>query len=204
MRVTVTVPDGDDKERVYDFGNDAEDKGLVYARIGGRPAVFLTSRFAFERFNTADFRDPTVLKLDAAKVTTLRFKGWVEATGSPFTLELEKKGDTWAAKAPAGYEVSPLKVTQFLRALDGLRAKTRIPEIRPEHGFDVAKAKGLEVTIGTAGGPPVSLNFGAETDGGASYFVWLSKSPKEAVTVDATPFKEFKAKPTAFQTPKGK
>ncbi|MBX9582857.1 MAG: DUF4340 domain-containing protein [Gemmataceae bacterium] len=199
-----------DKERVYFFGSDTDDKGSVYARVGGKEAVFTVPRLVVDRLTGADLRDKTVVRFDPAKVDKVRVEGWYEANRVKTTLVFTRAGGTWTAEG--GFPVDPAKVDEFLKALEGLRAKAFVPgPPQPGQRFPVApepgqpaqppdQYQGLQVNVELEGGKRVDLNVGAATDGGASYFVWCGTLPanEQVVTVDAGPLKPFKEKPAAF------
>lgn len=199
-----------DKERVYFFGNDTEDKGSVYARVGGKEAVFTVPRLVFDRLAGADVRDRTVVRFDRAKVQKVRVEGWYELNRAKTALVFERKGGTWAAEG--AFPVDPAKVDAFLDALDGLRVKAFVPgPPQPAQRFPVApepgqpaqapdQYQGLQVALELEGGKRADLNVGAATDGGASYFVWSGALPpnEQVVTVEAGPLKPFKERPAAF------
>jgi hypothetical protein len=199
-----------DKERVYLFGNDVEPNGPVYARVGGKEAVFTVPRLIYDRLAGADLRDKTVVRFDPAKVQRVRVEGWYELNRQKTTLTFERKDNTWVEAG--GFPVDPAKVDQFLRVLDGLKAKAFVPgPPQPAQRFPVApepgqpaqapdQYQGLQVNVELEGGKRIDLNVGAATDGGANYFVWCGTLPpnEQVVTADAGPLRPFKEKPAAF------
>lgn len=199
-----------DKERVYYFGNDAEPNGPVFARVGGKESVFTVPRLIFDRLANPDLRDKTVAKFERSKVQKVRIEGWYELNRQKTTLTFDRKGGVWTAEG--GFPVDPVKVDQFLAALDGLRAKAFVPgPPQPAQRFPVApepnqpaqapdQYQGLQVTVELEGGKQVALNIGGPADGGAAYYVWSGSLPpnEQVVTVDAGPLKPFKERPAAF------
>lgn len=199
-----------DKERVYYFGNDAEPNGPVFARVGGKEAVFTVPRLIFDRLANPDLRDKTVANFERSKVQKVRVEGWYEANRVKTTLVFDRKGGAWTAEG--GFPVDGAKVDQFLAALDGLRAKAFVPgPPQPAQRFPVApepnqpaqapdQYQGLQVTVELEGGKQIALNIGGPADGGAAYYVWSGSLPpnEQVVTVDAGPLKPFKERPAAF------
>ena len=208
LKVVVSVPGGD---RVYEFGRDTADPNAVYARVGGKAAVFTLPRLILDKFLTPQLRDRAIFRdLPVARVNRLELKGWGNLLGnSPITLILEKNpAGVWvvpaaaagaAPNAPAGFAVDPAKVNAFLELLSRTRAKSFEPgPPNAKHGFGDPN-QFLEVKVQWPGGA-VALNIGATADAGATYYVWSSWLPQTdpVFTVDGPPFKPFKEKPGGF------
>ena len=200
-----TPPDKEkdkDKERVYIFGNETDDKQHVYARQDGKIAVFTVRKLSSEKFASADLRDKTVVRFDRAKVKKLSLKGWKEKTGiDNFELVFERKDGTWVvAKAPGAYAVDAAKVEKFLDAVNGLRAKAFFAgPPKPEHKLPPTEG-GLQVTLELDSAPGILLFVGGPTDGDASLFVQTSVLPpmENIFTVVSDVFKSYKDNSGAF------
>ncbi len=199
-----TPPDKDkekDKERVYYFGNETDDKQFVYARQDGKTAVFTVRKLTAEKFATADLRDKTVVRFDRAKAKKLTVRGWKEKSGFEVELVFERKDGIWVvAKSPGAYTVDAAKVDKFLDAINGLRAKAFIAgPLKPEYKL-VPEANGLEVKLELDGAPGIVLFVGAPTDADASYFVQTSTLPanENVITVLSDVFKLYKDNSGAF------
>lgn len=209
LKVTVGLESGaaaekmteEDKTRVYSFGNETDDKQYVYARQEGKIAVFTVPKLTAEKFASADLRDRTVVRFDAAKLKKVLLRGWKEKIGSELELVFEKKDGKWSvAKAPGKYEVDPAKLDKFVGVLDDLRAKAFIPgPAKPEYKLTPA-LNGLEVKLEIEGVPPITLNLGAATDGDTSLYLQSSSLPATGniVTVVSEPFKTYKESSAAF------
>ncbi|MDY3554675.1 DUF4340 domain-containing protein [Gemmata sp. JC717] len=201
MKVVVGLsPTSPDKERVYEFGKDAADPNFVYARVGGRSAVFTLPRLVFDRFVNPDLRDRLVLRAVPATVNKVELRGWGDAGFvTELIFEKSKEGGWVATKAPPGYMADPAKVSAFVDILTRERAKTfekGVPE--GKHGFGDPKAS-LQVVLHWPGGA-VPLTFGSSPDNGASYYMWSGWLPKSdpVFTFDAALLKPFKEKPGGF------
>jgi hypothetical protein len=187
-------------ELVYHFGNDTDDRQHVYAQQVGRPVAFLVRKAVFDRFATDELRDPTVYRLDQAKVRKLRVKGWREVLGSPTEYVMERKGAEWVGAGPAGFQPDPAKVNALLAALAAPRADKFVGVgDRPEYG--VTEATNPDVmgfTIESDGQPTVTLVLGKPADGGKVYAA-SSAVPGEVFTLDAATIKRLTEKPASLQ-----
>jgi hypothetical protein len=191
------------EERVYEFGKDTADPAMVYARIGGRSAVFTLPRLIFEKFASPDLRDRFLFRFEPAKATAVEIRGWNHLKLGEQKLRFERNKDgIWVgtvgdAKQP--FAGDPAKVEQFLRAL----AHTRVEEFiagnaqKPEYGF--GDANYLVVTVTTPTGA-VYVNIGAATANGSKYFGYTTALPATDpfFTMDAAPLKPFKESPAGF------
>jgi hypothetical protein len=197
MKVVVGMKTGEaDKERVYSIGNDTGD-GFVYARMEGKPAVFVVPKLVFDKLASTDLRDRTVARFDKTKVKGLRVRGWKEAGPEMLVREFEKKGTEWVAKG-SGYTADGVKINSLLAVLDGLKAKTLVPGLpRPEHRFPPETESGFEITIELYGSPALSLNIAGETPDKTAYFGFSSQLPagEQLFTVPADALRGFKASP---------
>jgi hypothetical protein len=185
-------------ERVYEFGKDAPDPAFVYARIGGRAAVFTLPRALFEQLLTPDLRDRLIFRdVPAAKVSTVEVTGW-----GGVGLKFEKNAaGVWESKdpTPKTFAVDPAKVTAFV----DLIARTRVKAfekggVKGEYGFGDPQ-QNLQVKLSWPGGA-VAVNVAASPDNGGTYYCWTSYlDQKEPVfTIDGAPFKDYKAGPGGF------
>ena len=205
FKVVVALRGGDptDKDRVYEFGKDA-DANSVYARQAGRPAVFTLPKFVAEKFTTADLRDKVIFTFDPTQVTSMDAGGWAGTNGFRIDLKFVKKDGVWStvAPTPAGYTLDPAKVEAFLMTLSRTRVKTfKNDKSSGDYGIlDPNHSLGFKVEF--ANRPGIIFTLGKPTDGDASYFGWTSIIPdadaKGVITVDAFPFKIYKEKPGAF------
>lgn len=202
-RVKMTIAFEDkEPERTYEFGNEAEDKASVYLRTNVRPAVVVVSRLFADRLGTEDLRDRRLYEIDKAKVKAITLNGWKAALKQPTKYRLERAGDKWVVKEPAGEKgaIDPAKVEIFLAALAAPRASNYVPGgFKPEQGFDVANAaNSLEVNLEIEGHPGLAFNFANETDGGTNYFAWTSAKKDDVFTISTNVLREFKENPRAF------
>ncbi|MBX9623904.1 MAG: DUF4340 domain-containing protein, partial [Gemmataceae bacterium] len=194
------TPPAADKERVYFFGNETEDKQSVYARVGGREPVFTVPKATFDKLAGADVRDRTVAAFDPAKVKGVTVRGWKEATGAVVELAFERKPGGWAVGKSSlpGFDVAPAKVDEFVRAVRELRVKGDLPPGRlPKYRFPPEEG-GFEITLDRDGEPPVVLDLGAPVESGDRAAV-LGKPGAEALfTLPADALKAYREGTKAF------
>jgi hypothetical protein len=203
-KVQATVTTGKDKEakeHVYQFGVETDDKTGYYAKQGDRDLVFIVKKAVLEPLESAELQDLTVFSLDPSKVIGLKLTGWKDVVGQPQTLEFEKKGATWSAKAPAGFIVNQAQLQSFLAALTQVRAeKFAVHKTGPkdEHKLTVA-AGALEIVLTLDGEKdPVTLTVGGLDPSAASYFAQSNKLPGDVFTLPKDRFEKVKAKPGFF------
>jgi hypothetical protein len=208
-RMTVTVglkADAKEKDKakpeelVYHFGTETDDHQHVYAQQVGRPVAFLARKAVFDRFATDELRDPTVYRLDLAKVRKLRIKGWRAVLGTPTEYVMEKKGADWVGVSPAGFQPDPAKVNALLTALVAPRADKFVAVgDRPEYGVTAATNPDVtEFTIESDGQPTQTLVLGKPADGGKVYAA-SSGAPGEVFILDAGQIKKLTEKPASLQ-----
>lgn len=202
-KVTVVLSDPADKERVYYFGTETEDKKWVHATQAGRPLVFLAAKTTVDKFLTEDLRDATLFRLDFGTLKRVKVRGWKGlVTQDPLVLQFEKQAAGWAAVPPTqpGYQPDPAKLTALLQSLAAPRAEAFVDVgAKPQHGLDVAQnPDGLEFTFEPEKGPAVTLVLGAKADGGKVYGA-SSAAPGEVFTIDAGPIRKFLDKPASLQ-----
>ncbi len=201
MKVAVGVKEKDKtEERVYHFGAETDDHQHVYAQQVGNPVAFTVRNGVFDRFTTADLRDPTIYRLDLAKVSRLKVKGFNAVFGSPREYVAEKKGADWVGVSPADYKPDPARLTALLAALAAPRADKFVAVgDRPEYGVDQSKnPDAVAFTVESDGTPPVVLVLGKPADGGKVYAA-SSAVPGEVFTLDATQIKKLVDKPASLQ-----
>jgi hypothetical protein len=192
------APGGKPNQLVFEFGKDTPDAGFVYARLGGKPAVFTLGRTALDKIAGADLRDRAVFRdVPADKVNEVELTGW-----GGVTLKFQKNKDgVWTSQPPTPptFNVDPAKVSAFVSLLGRTRAKS-LEKGPPTaaNGFGDPK-QNLQVVLRWPGGA-ISLNVGASPDGGQTYYgssAWLPQTDP-VFTVDAAPFKPYKEGPSAF------
>jgi hypothetical protein len=202
MRVTVALKNPADKERVYDFGTDTDDKKFVYARQAGRPYVFLMEKGYFDRFAGDDLRDLTLYRLDVAKVARLRVRGWKEPMAKePQAYQFVKKDGNWVLESPAGKTADPAKVNALVNALAAPRADSYTGGgPKGEYGTDVgANPEALEFTIEPEGAAAVVLILGNKAaTPGTVYGISSAVPNAEAFVLPAGPIKALTEKPTSL------
>jgi len=190
MKVTVGLdvstppPPEADKERIYYFGNETDDKQSVYARQEGKAMVFTVSKSLFDKLSSADLQDKTVVRFDLQKVKKVKIRGWREKIGQMLIREFERQGGTggtWVATNPKDLSLDPAAVDRFLGAILGLKVKEYLPPgRRPEQHFPPEEA-GFEITIELEGAPIVLLNIAVAVDNGASRIAALGSPPSETL-----------------------
>jgi hypothetical protein len=205
MKVTVTLKNDKDKQRVYEFGNETEDKRHVYARQEGRPVLFTIRKDVYTRFATEDLRDPVVYHVDPAKVKRIKLRGWKGLVGpNPLVYLLERKGDGWSAispPTPAGFTPDPAKVNALLAAVAAPKAEAFVDVgAKPQYGLDVAQnPNGLEITLEVEGGPARTLVLGNKVGNGPQVYAASSGVPGEVFTITPTAIQKYTDKPASLQ-----
>jgi hypothetical protein len=177
LRVTVQVQDAANQQRVYEFGNDAEDGKAIVVRQAGRPYVVQTPRAVYDALATADLRDRTLYDLDPAKVKRLKIRGWADITGAIQTYQFEKKPTGWVALTPPNFPVDPGKVERLAAALARPRVDRYVGDPKLEHHVNIdVNPKAFEFTLESDGAPTVALVFGNKADAG-KVFATASTTP---------------------------
>ena len=198
LRVTVQVPDAANQQRVYEFGNDAEDGKAVVVRQAGRPFVVHAPREVYDALATADLRDRTLYEIDAAKVKRLKIRGWQAATGTLQTYQFEKGASGWAAVAPAGFPADPGKVERLVAALARPRVDRYAGPPTPGQGVSVdANPNAFEFTLESDGAPTVALVSGNKADAGKD-FVTASTTPNLVGVLDFAGIQQLIEKPESL------
>ena len=166
LRATLAVADPANKDRVYEFGNDADEGRAVVVRQLGRPYAVQAPRVAFDALMATDLRDRTLFTLDPAKVKRLKVRGWQAVKGALTTYQFERGPAGWAATAPPGVAVDPAKVERLVALLAKPRVETYVGDVKPEHGVYVdSNPTGFEFTLESDGAPTVALVLGSKADG---------------------------------------
>jgi hypothetical protein len=203
VKATLTEEKADKKteDHTYLFGKETDDKSGIYAKQGERDLVFVVRKNLLDALQ-GDFRDPTVLQFDPAKVKALKLVGWPEFSGSPFTLDLERKSaQEWTVKNPANFELDSSKVETFLNGLNQLKAQRFVgprSSAKPEYKLEL-KEGALEVTITIDGEKePATLTVGG-LSGNEGYFAVSNKFPGEVILVPKERFENAKSKPAYFR-----
>ena len=197
LRVTLAVQDPANKERVNDFGNDADEGRAVYVRQAGSPFVVQAPRGAFDALATGGLRDRTLYTRDPAKVKRLRIRGWQAAKGALTTYQLERGPAGWAATAPAGAAIDPAKVEQLVALLAKPRVES-FDDVKPEQGVSLdSNPNGFEFTLESDGAPAVTLVLGNKADG-SKVFAAASTTPGVAGVLDASAIRSLIEKPESL------
>lgn len=205
LKVVVGFDPPTEPERVYEFGNETEEKNLVYLRTNTKPAVVTVATVFYTRLATEDLRDRLLYQIDKANVKAVELTGWKQELKQPTKYRFERTPTGWAVKEPAGVTgtVDPAKMEIFLATLAAPRAVNYLPGgQKPEQGFDVATAPNtLQIKFELENHPGLAINLGNETDGGANYFGWTVAKKDDVFTISTVGLREFKDKPTAFMKP---
>lgn len=207
LRVTVGLKgEGDDKERVYEFGKETADPNFVYAQQKGKQAVFTLPKFILDKFTGADLRNRSIFKLNPDEVVKIEIQGWGDKLGAPSDLVLDKNKDgTWVAtKAPTpNYVADPAKVAAFLKLFSPLQVKayTNDSVIEPKHALVDPKQFFVVTLVRADGTHALYLRLGGPVEpNGPTVYAFTNRVPegKPFVAVDAAPFKPYKDGPAAF------
>jgi hypothetical protein len=153
-KTTATVTLKDVKEaKVYEFGNDSEDKAHLYFRFGGSDRVYLVEKARLDPILSDEIIDPTIWKVDAAKIRGIKLIGWASlGGGKTLTLDLLRKTPSdWSVKDQADYAVDILKAESFATSLALVRSDRFVKSKGgpgPEHKLDLKDdALQIEVTV---------------------------------------------------------
>ncbi len=202
IKVVVGFDTPTEPDRVYEFGNEAEDKKSVYLRTNAKPLIVTVSGAFFTLLQADDFRDRLLYQIDPAKVKAFELTGWKQSLKQPTKYRFERTPSGWAVKEPAGEKgtVDPAKVEIFLAAVAAPRAVNYVPGgFKPEQGFDLSNAANtLEIKLQLEGHPDIAMTLANENDGGATYFGWTIMKKDDVFTIPSAGLKEFKDKPQAF------
>src|SRR5262249_34296969 len=180
---TVTLKDVKEP-KVYQFGNEADDKKNLYFRFGGNDKVYLVEKALLDPLFIGEVIDPTIWRIDATKIRGMKLTGWKSLTGGmPLTLDLVRKSATeWSVKDQADYAVDAVKAEAFAAALALVRTDRFVKSKggpAPEHKLDAKDdALVIEVTVDGEKDPYV-LTVGAETKENNTeyYFASSNKTP---------------------------
>jgi hypothetical protein len=197
MKVTVSqekLPD-----RTYEFGNETDDKKGVYFRVAGKPFAFVAPKELFDLYATADLRDRTLFRIDAAKVKRLEITAWKNqsTTGKPAVVKLERQGITWVATEPKDFPVEQTKVMDLLLALQAPRASEFVAGLTAEMGLDV-EAGAFQVLIVPETGDATLLKIGKEDAAKTSLYA-LGSTFEGVVKIDARTFRRFVEQPASLR-----
>ena len=205
--VVLKETDPANKERTYEFGKEAGDGSLVYARQAGRPVVFTVPRRLYDKLkDTSDLRDKSVFRIDFKEVAKIELTGWGDKLGSPSKLALGKKPDgSWEVlEGPSKYPVDAQKVTAFLNALSDARVKSFTTDKQgpdDKHKFNDGKQLFDVVLSNAAGGHHLYLRLGGPADPtGTAVYALTNRLPADQpiCTVDAALLKTYKEGPGVF------
>jgi hypothetical protein len=201
ITISVTKPDKKTEDHVYLFGKQTDDKTGVYTKLRDRDLVFVVPKSLVDGLE-GDLQDPVVLSFDIAKLKAVKLVGWQDIIGSPFTLELERKGNqNWTVKAPPDYKLDTGKIEAFVTSLTHLRSERFLgPKTgpKPEYKLEVREGS-LEVYLQLEGEKePLKLTIGGPsgTDG---YHAMLSKLGNEVFVLPKGNFGEVKSRPAHFK-----
>lgn len=184
--VAVTVKTVTGKEHTLSLGGDADPGRFAMVGKGG---VFVAGEElakAADR-NALDFLDRTLLKLDAAAVSSFqRQKG-------PDVLAMEKKDDAWRIVKPAEQPADERKVKELLDLASGLKAE-RLAAYAPK---DV-KAFGLDAPFATVTLGKDVLVLGGEVAGTGERYAQVKGGPAVGV-LSARTVQRLLAGPLAYR-----
>jgi len=192
---------GEAQPKQYFFG--AEKDGAFFAKVAPRERVYLVSKHTIDALLHGELEDPTLLRFDLAKLTSVKLTGWKNIVGSPTTLVLERKaaGD-WQAKEKQDYKVDGAYAEQFASALASLRGEQFVKRQGgpgPEHRLDVQQnGLTIELTVDGEKSPLVLTVGGLDKDGKLQY-VQSSQLPGAVLAVPKDRFAKVLEKPAAFQ-----
>jgi hypothetical protein len=198
LELTVTLKDVKEP-RVYQFGNETDDKQQVYFKFGDSDRVYLVSKALPDQIKTGELIDLTIWRLDPSKMKEIKITGWKSLTGGmPLTLDLIRKSEKeWSVKDQADYVVDAGKADALAGSLANLRA-IRFLKYKggpaPDNKLDLqADAITIDITV-DGEKDPYTLTLGAEVkEGMAEFFAASSnKAPGAVFLVLKAPFAEIR------------
>jgi Domain of unknown function (DUF4340) len=202
IQATVGLKVEKDTPRVFQFGAETDDKLGVYAKQGERDLVFVARKSVVDALEKGDLLDPTVFRLDLAKVQGMKLTGWKDVVGTEMTLDLERKGtNNWAMKGGSTFKLSAPQAESFLAGLTYVRAEKFVvfkSGPKPEHKLTPAEgALKVEITV-DGEKEPVTLLIGAPDGDGKSYYAQSNKLPGDVFLLPKEKFEKWKSRPTVF------
>jgi hypothetical protein len=200
VTLSLTKPDKKTEEHAFLFGKETDDKTGIYAKQSDRDMVFVVRKTLLDTFQ-GELQDPMVVQFDMSKLKGAKLVGWQDIIGSPFALELERKGNAeWTVKSPADYKLDAVKMEAFISGLSGLRAERFLgPKNggQPEYKLDLPGGA-LEVSLLLEGEKdPFRLIIGAGSNEG--YYGMTSKLGNEVILLPKNNFADVKSRPAYFK-----
>jgi hypothetical protein len=205
LKVTVTLNDEKDKERVYLFGNETADKSYVHFKFPSKPIVYLVLKVNVDAFLSGDLADPTPYHINTADVKKIVIKGWKKKLGKETTLTFERNGDTWTAKETPPWTTTPASMTLLLNHFRAPKPTAVLgPEKKPEYGTDPTDPDALNVMFFKNVGDPekdniVQVILGNLTNNDENYFAYVTGGKNIYIKLHSPLFKQFKDGPEFFK-----
>ncbi len=131
-RIEVTFKAGGEPQTLQ-IGAKTPTGSDVYAKIAGKPKVFLIPSYIESTFNrkTFDLRDKSALKIDAQKVDSLE----IVSAGQP--IKFAKVNGTWQLAAPAEPRTDAVAIDSLVTRVAGAQMKSLAPGADlKEYGLD--------------------------------------------------------------------
>ena len=131
-RIEVTFKAGGEPQTLQ-IGAKTPTGSDVYAKIAGKPKVFLIPSYLESTFNrkTFDLRDKSALKIDAQKVDSL------EIVSAGQTIKFAKVNGTWQLAAPAEPRTDAVAIDSLVTRVAGAQMKSLAPGADlKEYGLD--------------------------------------------------------------------
>jgi hypothetical protein len=188
-RVEVTFKAGG-PEQTLQLGAKTPTGSDLYAKVAGKPKVFLISSFLESTFNkkTFDLRDKTALKVDSEKVDA------IEVTTADRTLKFGKVNGAWQLVSPAESRTDAVTINNAVSRLTSAQMKSMVPETNlAEFGLDKPSAT---IRVGT-GSSQATLLIGKTAEEGSVYAKDASRPG--VFTLDAAMVDELKKEPAEYR-----
>lgn len=210
-KVDIAVAIKDEKDpKVYQLGNETEDKLHYYAKVGGSDRVVQVPKDRFNALLNDEVSDPTIWRIDANKITGIKISGWKKLTGGALlTLDLVRKSATeWSVKDQADYVVDAARAEAFAASLNLVRTDHFVkakggPD--PAHALD-PQTDALTISVSVDGEKdPFILTLGNEEKRNNTnyYFASCNRLPGMVFLVFKDRFAELRDKGRGhFQKPK--
>ncbi|MGL6076487.1 MAG: DUF4340 domain-containing protein [Fimbriiglobus sp.] len=197
-RVTLAMKNTTEAQRIYDLGNDTEDRKSVVAKQSASPMVVRLNRSILDAVNNDDIRDRVLYVLDKPNIRTFTVKGWKTPQGPPVTIAFEKTANGWVSKNPASGDPDPAKLDQLLTVLCGPRVEQYVGMPKPEFELSAdVNPNCIEILMDYLH-LHIRFDIGKTLPDGKSY-VFSSTCMKEVGTMDVTLFRKLLEKPTSLQ-----
>lgn len=188
-RIEVAFKAGGTEQKLQ-IGSKTPTGGDLYAKVEGKPKVFLISSYLESTFNrsTFDLRDKTALKLEADKVDA------VEVVTPEGTTRFGKVNGAWQLVAPAETRSDTVTVSNAVSRVATAQMKSMAPaKDLKEYGLDKPAAT-IRISSGSS---QATLLIGKTADAGNVYAKDASRP--NVFTIESAIVDDLKKKPAEYR-----